>query len=73
MWYFVGRGRDSIISPFIKEHYAFPNIVVSEGSYVDYSHQQLWGIIVPPLWLGSRLENNQSQFVRHNFIKTLMI
>ena len=30
---------------FIEEHYAFPNVVVSKGSYVDYSHRQLWGIM----------------------------
>ena len=38
IWYLVGRGRDSIISSFIEEHCAFPNVVVSKGPYVDYSH-----------------------------------
>ena len=45
IWYFVWRGRDFIISSLIKKHYAFPNVVVSKGFYVDYSHQQLWGIM----------------------------
>ena len=26
-------------------YYAFPNVVVSKGPYVDYSHRQLWGIM----------------------------
>ena len=45
MWYFVGRGRDSIISTFIKEHYTFPNVVISKGPDVNYAHGQLWGIM----------------------------
>ena len=44
IWYFVWRGRDFIIPSLIKEHYAFPNIVVSKGSYVDYSHRQTVGV-----------------------------
>ena len=45
MWYFVGRRRDSIICPFIKEHYAFPDVVISKGPDVNYSHRQLWSIM----------------------------
>ena len=39
------EGEDFIIPSLIEEHYAFPNIVVSKGSYVDYTHRQLWGIM----------------------------
>ena len=45
MWYFVGGGGILLFPLLIKEHYALPNVVISKGPNVDYSHRQLWGIM----------------------------
>ena len=40
----MGRGNLSIPS-FIKEHYAFCNIVISKGTDINNSHGELWGVM----------------------------
>ena len=40
------EGGGTLLFPLLSKNIMlFPNIVVSKGSYVDYSHQQLWGVI----------------------------
>ena len=43
--YLVWRRGNLSVSSFIKEHYAFHNIVISKGMDINNSHGELWGVM----------------------------